>query len=222
MSYGLHWEWRGFGRLDPSARKRIEQLPRWNVASEVVDCYVWWPGLAVNLKLRQWGGGESLKLKRLWRRDETLDVELWEERPEEEYLLPIAPEALDSIFAELGWGHVNVDSPADRLVLEDLLVHAAPGVRLIEVAKHRQTFATSVGHLPVRIELADITVPESLTSIGIEDHGGLGERSSGEELQRGCDAVCTVRDELDLNLESRSYLDALAFWARGTRLVSDI
>lgn len=222
MSYGLHWEWRGFGRLDPSARERIEQLPQWSAVSDIVDSYVWWPGIAVNLKLRQWRSGESLKLKRLRHRDERLGVELWEERLDDEHLLPITSETLESISAELGWGTVYADSHSDRAALENLLLHAVPGARLIKVAKRRRAFAVSVGHLPLRVELADVTIPESVTSVGIEDQAGLDDQSSKADLECSRDAVCAVRDELDLCLESRSYLGALASWARGTGPVSDV
>ncbi len=219
MSYGLHWEWRGFGRLDQAARERIERLQPIGVVSAVVDRYVWCPRLAVNVKLREWPGGQSLKLKRLLRRDQVLDVELWEERPDEDYSLPLSPEDLRVILSELGWEHVQVDTPVDRGSLEELLTHAAPGVRLVSVAKRRRAFATAVGDTPVRVELVDITQPEKLTSIGIEDQLGLDEGSPAERYERGRDAVCSTRDELTLNLESRSYLDALALWVRGARLV---
>jgi hypothetical protein len=220
MSYGLHWEWRGFGRLDKPARDRIERLRPVGPASSVVDRYVWCPGLAINVKLRQWPGGQSFKLKRLLRRDEVHDVELWEERPDEDYLLPVSPESLQAILTELHWDHVEVSQPVDRGSLEELLAHAAPGVQLISVEKRRQAFTTTVGDTPVRVELADISEPEALTSIGIEDQMELDERSATDAFERGRDAVRTVRDDLGMGLESRSYLDALAFWVRGARLGS--
>ena len=221
MSYGLHWEWRGFGRLDSTARDRIERLTPIGVASSVVDRYVWCPGLAINVKLRQWSGGQSFKLKRLLRRCQSHDVELWEERPEEDYVMPLSPESLQSVLTELHWDHVQVSQPVDRGSLEELLAHAAPGVQLVSVAKRRRAFTTAVGETPVRVELADITEPEALTSIGIEDQLGLDEESSKEVYEWGRDAVRAVRDDLGVRLESRSYLDALAYWVRGARLVSD-
>jgi hypothetical protein len=220
MSYGLHWEWRGFGRLDSAVRNRIERLRPFSAASSVVDRYVWCPGLAINVKLREWPGGQSFKLKRLLRRDEALDVELWEERPEEDYLMPLSPESLQAVLAELHWDHIQANRPVDRGSLEDLLTHAAPGVQLVSVAKRRRAFTTAVGDTPVRVELADITEPEALASIGIEDQLGLDEKSPRETYERGRDAVRAVRDDLGLSLESRRYLDALAFWAQGAKLVS--
>ena len=221
MSYGLHWEWRGFGLLDDAARARVEALEPIGMVSTVVDRYVWYPGLAINVKLREWPGGQSLKLKRLLRREELTDLELWEERPDEDYLLPLSPDDLHAILGELGWEHIWVGTPVDRLSLEELLVHAAPGVSLISVAKRRRAFTTAVGDTPVRVELADIATPEELASIGVEDQLGLEEGSSPEALEAGRDAVGLVRDQLGLAFEARSYLDALAFWARGARLLSN-
>jgi len=218
MSYGLHWEWRGFGRLDEAARERIESLRPFGVPSSVVDRYIWCPGQAINVKLRKWPGGESIKLKRLLRRDEAVDVELWEERPDEEFLLPLSPERLSVILSELGWEHVLVDTPVGGGSLEELLAHAAPGVRLVSVTKHRRAFTAQVGDTPVRVELTDITEPEELTSVGIEDQLGLDEQSTVESYEVGRDAVRAVRDRLNPGFESRSYLDALAFWVRGARL----
>jgi hypothetical protein len=221
MAYGLHWEWRGFGKLDATIRRRIERLQPISGGAAVVDRYVWCPGLAVNLKLRQWSGGESLKIKRLRQRDESRDVELWEERPTDEHLLPMTPESVRAVFGDLGWEHVRIDGPADREALEDLLVHAAPGVRVLSVVKRRQTFATVVEQCPVRVELTDITEPEMVTSVGLEDQMGLEADCDDVESARAREGLCAVRDDLDLGLPSLSYLDALAFWARGRKLVTD-
>lgn len=221
MSYGLHWEWRGFGAIDPDARRQIQHLPPIGGSTTVTDRYVWYPGLAINVKVREWTGGESLKLKRLLRRDEVLDVELWEEREDEDYPLPLTTEDFRSILRALDWGHLPATPPADREALEDLLVHASPGGRLITVTKRRQIYAAVVDQVPVRIEVADIAEPEVLTSVGIEDQLGLRGDSPPELQARGRDAVSAVRDELELGLESRSYLDALGFWARGARLVPE-
>jgi len=221
MSYGLHWEWRGFGAIDPGVRGQIQRLPPIGGATTVIDRYVWYPGVAINVKMREWTGGESLKLKRLLRRDEVLDVELWEERVEEDYPLPLTPEDFRSIMRALDWGHLSPIPPTDRGGLEDLLVHASPGAQLIPVTKRRQIYATAVGQVPVRIEVAEIAEPEAVTSVGIEDQLGLLGSSSPESMARGRAAVSAVRDELELGLESRSYLDALGFWARGARVVPE-
>lgn len=221
MSYGLHWEWRGFGAVDPDELGQIQRLPPIGGATTVTDRYVWYPGLAINLKVREWTGGESLKLKRLLRRDEVLDVELWDEREEEDFPLPLTPEDFRSVLTALSWGHLPAVPPADREALEDLLVHASPGGRLISVTKRRRIYAAALGQVPVRVEVTEIAAPEAVTSVGIEDQLGLRGDSSRESLARGRDAVSAVRDELALDLESRSYLDALGFWARGARLVPE-
>src|SRR5215813_4873427 len=93
MAYGLHWEWRGFGTLTTDVRAQIEKLEaEFDAPERVTDEYLRIPGSRINVKLRSKGNG-SLKFKRVRVTDGATGLELWEEKPEEEYAFPISSKA---------------------------------------------------------------------------------------------------------------------------------
>jgi hypothetical protein len=183
-----------------------------------VDRYVLLPDRRLNLKSRTWSGGESLKIKRLLERDEDREVELWLEHPSEDFALPLDVATTAGILELLKLPRSGAATVASSGEWSALLERVAPAVRTITVAKRRRAFAHAAGVTPVRIELTEITEPEATASVGIEDVAGLDERSAPSLVRRAADAVAAVREQLDLRLETLSYLDALAIWAGGGRL----
>lgn len=218
MPYGLHWEWRGFGRLDAAARRRVESLSPIGGVDTCTDRYVLLPDRHINLKFRTWPGGESLKIKRLIERDEDQAVELWLEDPAEDFALPLDAAATAGILELLRLPRSSGATVGTSREWTVLLGRLEPAVRRITVVKQRRAFAHVAEDLPVRVELTEITEPEVTTSVGIEDFGGLGKGSPPALIRRAADAVATVRKQLDLRLATLSYLDALAMWAGGGRL----
>ena len=203
MAFGKHWEWRGFGPVSPALRERVEALPLLHPTAQIVtDTYLWLPGCAVNVKLRF----DDLKLKR--RLNDAGGVEEWLEDPAENFSFPLNLAAQERLAAALAiqpfW------KAAPKLAREELLRSlAGSDVKTIAVEKSRRQFsvALSGSHTEaVTVELAEITAPESIVSVGLEHP----EREPVEAALR----------ELGLpgSLRTVSYLEALSVWAGGGKL----
>jgi hypothetical protein len=212
----MHWEWRGFGRLDPRLRERIAQLPlAYPTARTITDRYLWVPGLGANIKLRSWPGGTSLKFKYPYRSDPTDEMGLWIERPEEDHLFPLPPSVVTQVSTELcrelrpkdgTWG-------CDELLAE---LHAT-GVQVVTVQKWRRLFRWSHEDSVAFVELAEIQSPEQIETVGIEDGMGLSDASVPAAVATAREVVLTAKDQFGLpaNLKETDYLEALATWAGG-------
>jgi hypothetical protein len=213
MAIGEHWEWRGFGSLSPAVRARIETLPlKFPEPQRITDEYFWLPGVRINVKLRKDGALESLKFKRLL--ETSRGIEKWHERAEETYPFPLEPAVVEKLFLELGLPPPGSPAPA-RDAAEALLAlrRLAPSVARVVVDKirwQREWPGADPGGGPRRviIEVAEISHPERITSVGIED-GAV-------------EAVEAARSALGLpaGLRTLSYLDALGVWALGGRIAS--
>lgn len=214
MAYGIHWEWRGFGRLDDAVLDRWSDLAFPSGVQEIVDRYIWTPHMRVNLKVRSWSGGRSLKLKRPVDLDSASGLELWAERPEDDHELPLAPETATSILSELGLSSDFAIAPVDEAELVESMVRAAPETRVVLVRKQRSRAVIRVGTTMVQIEYADIVEPQHIASIGIEDVSGLAHDSPTSALDEARSAVCEVRDRLAPRWKTCSYLCAVGTWAR--------
>ena len=211
MAIGEHWEWRGFGSLSPGVRSRIEALPlKFPEPQRITDEYFWLPGVRINVKLRREGDIESLKFKRLL--EESRGIEKWHEDVAETYAFPLAPEVVGKLFRELGVPPPEPPAPA-RDAAEALLAlrRLAPSVARVVVDKVRwqrewRGAGPGGGRRRVIIEVAEISHPERITSVGVEDETG--------------EAVEAARADLGLpaGLRTLSYLDALGVWAGGGRI----
>ncbi|UFP95830.1 hypothetical protein [Gloeobacter morelensis] len=202
MAYGLHWEWRGFGPLDPAVRERIEALSTAQPGvREETDSYLWTPQCTANVKFRTFGEG-SLKYKRLVRVNGP--VQLWLEDPREDYRFPVPPEAVRELAAVLGVVLPLADGPVERATLQQWL-QQAEGVRIVEVKKRRTVHTWRSNGKQASIELADILAPQSLQSVGIE---------GTDETDEAANAVVGARDALEVSdtLVALSYLDILRRW----------
>jgi len=212
----MHWEWRGFGRLDSNLRDRIAQLPlAYPTARTITDRYLWVPDLGTNIKLRSWPGGASLKFKHRYRSDPTDVLGLWIERPEEDHLFPLPPSVIAQVSAELRRELRTKDGTWD---CDELLAELdTTGVQVITVEKWRRLFRWSRDDSAAFVELAEIQSPERIGTVGIEDGMGLSDASVPAAVATAREVVLLAKDQLGLpaKLKEASYLEALATWARG-------
>jgi hypothetical protein len=201
MAFGKHWEWRGFGRLEAARRRALEGLPlKFRDSQRVSDEYLYVPGAAINVKLRE----GRLKFKRLLEARDGL--ERWLEDEAENYPLPLAPAAVVRLAHDLG---VRIDPPpapiAERSALVALIGSAAPGLQVVTVEKERwqREWREGASGTPVTVELAEILAPERVTSVGLEHPEAAGVARALEALG------------LKPALRHLNYLEALALWAAG-------
>ena len=221
MATGLHWEWRGFGRLDEETRRKIEALPSAYPRSpdgvEFQDRYLWVPDCLINIKLRR-GIQSGLKFKRLVDKKGTLD--LWLADPNELSPLPIEPAVVEKLAADLG---IALKASPTNAVREEsellsLLGQSVPPVREVLVVKRRKTFVRELAVLNrtvrVLVEIADILEPEETVSVSVEETQGLQTGTSPDQITAARYLVSTIRDELGLlgSLKTKNYLQALAEW----------
>jgi hypothetical protein len=179
-----------------------------------VDRYLWFPGCTVNVKLRSFRGGETLKFKRLVEEDDYLRLQLWIEKPEEDYVFPLGRQAVEGLSRALG-----VDLPIERDLASSsellyLLQTVTDEVQIVPVAKKRRSYVWVSEDSGVLIDLGDVLSPRQTLTIGLEDLTGLNEFSSREKVIAARDAVSAARDAMSLpgELETSSYLEALTRW----------
>ncbi len=218
MAAGLHWEWRGFGQENSEVSQRIQALPKaFSKPAKFIDKYLWIPDCSINVKLRQ-GVQSGLKFKR-FHSSQGL-IELWEERPDELYSLPLSDNIVSKIGQELGIQFLS-DIPSEigsEEALIELLNSTQPKVQLITVEKLRVAHIHKVeidGQvIKVIVELAQITQPEEILSIGVEETSHLSSDSSAREMDVARRAVQKTLDDLQLpaDFDSVSYLTQLGRW----------
>ena len=186
---------------------------------EVTDTYVWVPKLQINLKLRAGNGDkDGLKFKRL--KDEDGDLEQWEENREEMYEYPLVVEAWKKLGEELGKLNVGLPAmprePLDREATLRLLRQADARVRLIEVTKRRKASLWSGPDGEVKVEIADISSPQTVSSVGLENWGEL---AAPDEAAKG--TLLVARKALGTPKEPltpMNYLQAVGNWADGVEI----
>lgn len=216
MAYGLHWEWRGFGELSQEVRSRVDKLkPLHSSPGKVVDRYLWFPACNINVKLRSFGGGETLKFKRLVERDDHLQLQLWMEKAEEDYVFPLARKGVEELSRAI---RVDLSAEGDLASSSELLSvlqAATDEVQIVTVEKTRRSYVWISEDSAVLIDLVDVSSPEHTLTIGLEDLVGLNEFSSREKVIAARDTVAAARVDIGLpgGLETSSYLEALTRWA---------
>jgi hypothetical protein len=206
MAFGTHWEWRVFGDLPEDARTRLDALPaKFPSAQVLTDEYLYVPGCPLNVKLRR----GDLKLKRFLEAGDGL--ECWLEDENENYPFPLTPALGAQVAAELGvdWDPTSDEKPLTRVDLLERLLGHADGVRVLAVEKSRvqRLWSGESADDLVTVEVAEITAPERVTSIGVEHH----------RRERALEAVRAL--ELPSALQRLNYLEALAIWARDETIV---
>lgn len=205
MALGLHWEWRAFGQLSETLRRRIDSLPAllpepW----QLTDCYLWAPGCAANIKLR----AGDLKVKYFL--EATAGLERWLEDEKDIYPFPLAASILSQVSAALA---VALPPCASAAIHRDqflaLLAAAQPPVKLVIVEKVRQFYQLDLegGLDPALVELAWIGAPQAVASVALEHAEVEPARRAREWL-----------GPIGSRLYPMSYLQAIGAWAEGRRL----
>ncbi len=206
MAFGQHWEWRGFARAPAEITARLERLPlKFPEVQRLTDEYLWTPSTEINVKLRL----GDLKLKRFLERrasEHAPTIERWLEDPGENFSFPLAAARLRALEEAL---RLEPESLGDQtLAREPLLAALGSRAQCIAVVKsRRQYWLDCAGGDRVTVELAEISAPERLVSVGLEHEdpdrllAALGELAPGPELR------------------SLNYLDAIAIWAHGDRVL---
>jgi len=196
-------------------RSRVERMrPLRGAHARLVDRYLWFPGCAINVKLRSLFGGESLKFKRLVEGDDQRQLQLWLEKAEEDYVFPVARRAVAELSRSM-----KVDLPTHSDIsnsdeLLHLLQTSADEVHIVTVRKTRRSYVWSSGEMAVLVDVGEISSPEQTATIGIEDLMNLNEFSSRAKVTEARDSVAAARTEIGLpgELETSSYLHMLTSW----------
>lgn len=213
MALGIHWEWRGFGAVSSSFARRYSALATALDSQTVTDCYVWAPGLAVNIKTREGVGGD-LKFKRL--EDKKGELEKWREDPAEIFNFPLPRSSwmlLAETLATVGL-QLEVYPPEAPDRATALAAVRRAGCRLVRVEKQRsaQLWAGPNGH--VQWEWARIARPQPILSIGLEnaeDGADVGDAEARIDLEAAIAALELQEEPLRI----MNYLDAVAIWSEG-------
>lgn len=216
MALGVHWEWRGFGEASERLVGALGDLEDLFPRQEVVDRYLWIPRLTVNVKLRS-GVQDGLKFKRLLARSE--ELELWHEDPGELYDFPLARAAWERLASELRKVGLTLraspEEPTDLSATLEYLRTLDERITVVEVRKERQAWAWPGPPGAVKVELAKITAPEHVLSVGLESWA-----DEKDPVEAGGEQASLLAARLGLGLEDESlrplsYLDATEIWARG-------
>lgn len=167
MSYGEHWEWRGFGQTEADFRAWFKTLPFFYPPAEkpLRDEYLWTPGCVHNVKLRL----DALKFKRLI--EQRGDYERWLEDTREFLSFPLDAEHLRTLARLLAVRLPEIPSqPVDRALLLDLIARADPPVRVVPVIKRRRLARwTPTGlNAIVILEWTHILQPEAIETLALE------------------------------------------------------
>jgi hypothetical protein len=188
--------------------------PLFSSPDVVMDQYLWVPRSTINIKLRTRNGG-SLKLKRLERTEPATGIELWVERPDEEYAFPISPDVVSGLWRNLNVTLPSPTEPLDRARLLLLLEEAREQIQLISVKKRRETREHVSPGGPLLVEITCIEHPERVSSISVEDGFGLATDTENMRVAEAHDAVAEVVNTFGLARWFRrmNYLEALELWS---------
>lgn len=205
MAFGRHWEWRGFGDVEPGLRCRVLALPLWFAPDQPTDdTYLWTPHCTANVKLRY----GDLKFKRLLESDG--DLEHWLEDEAEVYPFPLEPGTMVELSKLLGTRQPPLSQAVGRNQLADVLAAANPSFQTIRVEKMRRLHLWPQANQEAAIvELTEILAPEPITTLAVEH----GDRASVRAL------ISQLQPEMG-TLRKLNYLQALSCWARSERIAS--
>jgi hypothetical protein len=189
------WEWRSFDRPDPNIYKNISSLPiKVGKPINMLDRYLCNDaGCEVNIKLRD----KDLKIKSLLCKTDT-GIEQW---TTEVHNFPISASVFRKLTSALKL-EIKEREVEDGKQLLSILSHASKSIKVINVQKQRELHIWPPNSKDaVTIELAEISKPECVTTIGVE-HQSLEKVSKALELLQLVSASMKV-----LN-----YVDCLKVW----------
>lgn len=222
MAYGSHWEWRGFGGVSTRFAGSFTKLKSIYLPHPVTDRYLWFPGIKVNVKIRQ-GSENGLKFKRCLKTE--AEFEIWSEPEDEFFEFPLNENSWKMLVEVLKNSelkkYADNNEPPPRPIgkekLENWLLER--GCKIIDVEKKRES---RVWHSPegfVLVEWSCISRPQSLVSIGLENY----YPDDGKEMMGDPDQTVLENciESLDLYAEPlriMNYMDVLKIWARNNKI----
>jgi hypothetical protein len=189
------WEWRAFGiRVEPDiCRKILNLLIKAGKSIKMLDRYICRVGCDINIKIRDQG----LKIKNF--HDKThAGIERW---TTEVYNFPISAALFGNITKAL-----EIDLPG-RVIRDgkqsmSILSKVTPSVRVISVQKRRELHVWPCGDRNgATIELAEISTPEKVTTISIENR-------QSEKVSRALEYLQLTSHSMKV----LSYVDCLRVW----------
>lgn len=199
------WEWRAFGiSVDPNIRRNILNLQIKNGKSiKMLDRYICREGCDINIKIRD----EDLKVKNPHEKTYA-GIRQW---TTEAYNFPISATIFGSIIKAL-----KMDLPGreirDAEQLMSSLCQVTPSVQIINVQKRRELYLwPSDDRDGALIEIAEISKPEKVTTIGVE--------------HRNLEKVSRALEYLQLSSPSMkvlSYVECLRVWVQEKRLFDNV
>ncbi len=195
------WEWRAFGiRVDPNIRRNISSLPiKDGKSTKIMDRYICRAGCDINIKIRD----EDLKEKNPNGKTHA-GIEQW---TTEVYDFPISAALFGSITKALQMDLRGREIKNGEQLIS-ILSQVTPSVQIINVQKQRELHVWPTDDRDgALIELAEISTPQEVTTIGIE-HKSLEKVSKALQY---------------LQLASRSmkvlnYVECLRVWVEEKRL----
>lgn len=218
MAYGSHWEWRGFGAVSSRFVKQFARLETIYPQHEMTDCYLWFPGITVNAKLRQ-GAENGFKFKRLERK--AGDFEAWTESEDDFFPFPLTDSAKRSLLnflheSGLEKPDTSLPRPANRKNMEEWLRKA--GCRFVTVKKTRESKIWHSRHGPVLVEWACIRSPQVLTSIGLENQPSDDGSTLADSERKALDQALEEFALEEEPLTAMNYMKAIEIWAGNNKI----
>lgn len=208
---GEIWEWRAFGRIPESLKKKIKSLPvrRDPFGRELAnlcgqDLYLISPTSDQNIKLRKAGAGWFLKFKLLLTTEAHL-IELYLESEKKTFKFPLKASVVEETARLLNTTLPQVEIADEGLEHDpfiDILAQSAPPVSQIRIGKIRSQYQMANGW----IELAEATFPKKkIQSVSLHAY----ERSAVEAM------IVSLKLESYLNasLKVMNYVEACRRWA---------
>lgn len=210
MSDELHWEWRGFGGLTSVFAYHFCNLPVMKSSEKVTDLYLWKEKLNTNIKLRS-GAEDRLKFKRF----KTINgsFEQWLEDPAEVFHFPLNDTAWHTLREELQNDSDRLPSalPEPLMPAKTLQYLQNKGYEVCEVSKIRESRILNVSNGEVKVEWCCIAKPQSIISVGLENHAVDNISNDEKKIANLKEAIEILRlHKQPLNV--MNYLNALEYW----------
>ena len=219
MAFGTHWEWRGFGAVNSKLAEQFSALKASVSSNQVVDTYIYAPGLKTNIKIRT-GHQSGIKFKRPVKFAD--NFELWTEREDELFDFPLTKADRDRVRNILDGTELNrIGSlPTDVKTADDALSWLSEaGYELIKVKKDRETRVWHHADRSVMVEWACLSLPQFITSISLES-----EPVKYSDKQSETSALSLLKSAFSqMNLDKMplrpmNYLEALNKWSNGNKI----
>ncbi|GEM_PF-1018523 len=207
---GEIWEWRAFGRIPETLRKKIIALPirRDLFGRELAnlcgqDLYLISPASDQNIKLRKAGEGWFLKFKLLLT-TEAHSIELYLESEKRTYKFPLKAAVVEETARLLKTALPEAEiskSGLDHDAFIDRLAAASPPISQIHIGKIRSQYQMKNGW----IEVAEVVFPKKkIQSISLHAYERKAVEAMLERLK--------IESYLNASLQVMNYIEACRRW----------